>query len=173
MTNLTTSSGSMDQLLKLFKRSLCAIRNMMLTCCPWHHAANVPFHMISVLLEMDTSAALGLLSDAMETLKFVAATYDTDTMREAYSTARLLVLLYQRRRCEDATLLSGILERHQLSEPQSPPQPAAPTSEELSWVEGLVADMPAFRGVDLYHFLQADLTRASQGSYGVGEVFSP
>ncbi|KAF7593667.1 hypothetical protein BBP40_011073 [Aspergillus hancockii] len=173
MTNLATSSGSMEQVLKLFKRSLCAVRNMMLTCCPWHHAANVPFHMISILLEMDTSAALGILPDAMETLKLVAATYDTDTMREAYSTARLLVLLYQRRRCEDATLLSGILEKHQQAELNSPPQQAPPTSEELSWVEGLVADMPAFQGVDLYHFLQADLTRVSQDAYGVGGTFSP
>ncbi|PYH94452.1 bicyclomycin resistance protein [Aspergillus ellipticus CBS 707.79] len=159
MTNLTTSPATMDRIVGLLKRSLAAARRMTTTCSPWQHVANVPFQMISILLEMDTSASLELLPEAMQTLKFVASTYDTETMREAYGTACLLILLYERRRRADTRLLSGLLEdHHQPSGPQSLPA-AVPSSEEVNWLEGLVADVPTLQGLDFGQFLQADMAR--------------
>lgn len=165
MTNITASSETMMQILNLFGRALDSARTMLATCCPWHHVANVPFQMITVLLEMDTSPALAILPNALQTLKLVASTYDTDTMRDAYSTARLLITLYQRRRTEDTKLLSHLLNDHN-QDPISAPlhRQIVPNPDEVSWLEGLVADVPTLQGVDLYEFLQADMARLSQDS---------
>ncbi|GES60157.1 protein RDR1 [Aspergillus terreus] len=165
MTNITASSETMMQILNLFGRALDSARTMLATCCPWHHVANVPFQMITVLLEMDTSPALGILPNALQTLKLVASTYDTDTMREAYSTARLLITLYQRRRSEDTKLLSHLLNDHNQDAASAPlHRQIVPNPDEVSWLEGLVADVPTLQGVDLYEFLQADMARLSQDS---------
>ncbi|KAL4893618.1 hypothetical protein BDV59DRAFT_193085 [Aspergillus ambiguus] len=158
MTNLTASSETMMQILSLFTRALDSARAMLANCCPWHHVANVPFQMITVILEMDTSPALAILPNALQTLKLVASTYDTDTMQEAYSTARLLITLYQRRRSEDTKLLGHLLDEHP-QEPVPPPPSRAtlPNHDEVSWLEGLVADVPTLQGVDIYEFLQTEM----------------
>jgi hypothetical protein len=155
--NPTTSSLMADRVFPLLQQGLRAARSMVLSCCPWHHVANVPFHIISILLEIGTPAALGILPEAMQTLKLVASTYDTNTMREAYSTACLLVLLHQQRRSEDAKLLSALLNTHDQPASRPPTRQASPSVEEISWLEGLVADMPTLQGVDLCQFLQADM----------------
>lgn len=46
----------------------------------------------------------------MRTLGEVAAAYDTDVMREAYSTAYLLILLHQRRKEEDTRVIGDVLQ---------------------------------------------------------------
>ncbi|PWY72987.1 hypothetical protein BO70DRAFT_364753, partial [Aspergillus heteromorphus CBS 117.55] len=161
MTNLTASPSTMERIVDLLKSSLAAARRMATTCSPWQHVANVPFQMISILLEMDTSASLELLPEAMQTLKLVASTYDTETMREAYGTACLLIMMYERRRRADTRLLSGLLEDHQQpSGSQVLPGPI-PSSNEVTWLEGLVADVPTLQGLDFTQFLQADMARMS------------
>ncbi|KAK9322001.1 hypothetical protein V1517DRAFT_324647 [Lipomyces orientalis] len=165
VVNRNTSSAVMENVLALFKKALHSARSMIMSCCPWQHVANVPFHIISILLEMDSRASLDVLPDAMQTLKLVASTYDTGTMREAYSTACLLVLLYQRRRCEDAKLLSGIVNTHyHQTELSLPIRQTSPTSERFSWLEGLVADIPSLQGADLYQSLGEDMIGLSRGS---------
>ncbi|KAE8371858.1 major facilitator superfamily domain-containing protein [Aspergillus bertholletiae] len=165
MRNLVTSLATMERVVEQLRRSLAAARRMASDCSPWQHVANVPFQMISILLEMDTSAALELLPEAMQTLKLVSTTYDTETMREAYGTARLLILLYQRRRHSDTRLLSGLLEdHHEPSTTESPGQQMIPTSDEVSWLEGLVADVPSLHGLDFGQFLQ--LSPNTPGMWG-------
>lgn len=155
--NSTVSPEILEQVLELFKRSLRAAQSMVSSCCPWQHVANVPFHMVSVLLDMDASAGLKMLPEAMETLNFVACNYETDTMREAYSTACLLIALYQHRKQEDAKLLSGVLEKIRQTDRDLSLQTTVPTSNDLSWLEDLVADAPRLQGVDLSQFWQEDL----------------
>lgn len=155
--NSRVSPEILEQVLELFKRSLRAAQSMVSSCCPWHHVANVPFHMVSVLLDMDTSPGLKMLPEAMQTLNFVARNYETETMREAYSTACLLIALYQRRKQEDAKLLSGVLEKLRQSDPEPSLQTTIPTSNDISWLEDLVADVPRLQGVDLSQFWQEDL----------------
>jgi hypothetical protein len=82
---------------------------MVAASCPWHQVANVPFQVVCTLLAIDNRAALGLLSDAMMTLREVQAAYDTGVMREAYSTAYLLVALHQRRKEDDTRALAEVL----------------------------------------------------------------
>ncbi|OJI88405.1 hypothetical protein ASPTUDRAFT_134689 [Aspergillus tubingensis CBS 134.48] len=161
LTNLTASPTTMTKVLDLLKRSLCAAREMVADCSPWHHVPNVPFQMISIILEMDTSPALELLPEAMQTLRVVASTYDTETMREAYNTACLLILLYERRRRADTKLLSTVLQEYQQSPATESSLQQMATSDEVSWLEGLVADVPTLQGLDFSQFLQPDMLRMS------------
>ncbi|KAJ5586373.1 hypothetical protein N7450_006160 [Penicillium hetheringtonii] len=98
-----------DKILALASRALVAARKMVASLCPWHQVANVPFQVVCTLLAIDSRAALGLLPDAMQTLREVQAAYDTSVMREAYSTAYLLVALHQRRKEDDTRALAEVL----------------------------------------------------------------
>ncbi|KAH8696426.1 hypothetical protein BGW36DRAFT_417589 [Talaromyces proteolyticus] len=168
MTNITSSWKTIELVLDLFGRSLRAVRSLVSNCCPWHHVANVPFNMISILLEMENSEALTLLSQAMDTLKFVVSIYDTETIKEAYSTAYMLILLYQRRRHEDAELiLNKVLQIHNLlPEHESPVQISTSCPEEQPWLQSLlpVADVSGLLGVNLFQFVPEDLERHQENA---------
>ncbi|KAL5335991.1 bicyclomycin resistance protein [Aspergillus crustosus] len=175
LRNINTSPTIADRVLALTQRALHAARNMLADCCPWHHLANVPFHIITILLEMDTCASLAQLPDAMQTVKMVASTYNTATMREAHSTARLLVFLYQQRRYHDAKLLGNVLDSDSELESGSGPLPVPTTGasvEEMALLEGLVADIPSLQGFDFDQFLDMDLLRLGMGVDGVGTSFA-
>jgi hypothetical protein len=101
--------GALDRILSLAGRGLRAARGMVASTCAWHQVANVPFQVVCTLLAIDSRAALGLLPDAMETLREVLAAYDTAVMREAYSTAYLLIALHQRRKEDDTRALGEVL----------------------------------------------------------------
>ncbi|KAL2832499.1 bicyclomycin resistance protein [Aspergillus cavernicola] len=170
LLNINTSPTIADRVLNLIQRALQSVRSMLDNCCPWQHVANVPFHIITILLEMDTSASLAQLPDAMQTLKLAASTYNTATMREAYATASLLVFLYQQRRTKDARLLGNVLEGDYQEDPSSAAQmpPASPNLEETPLLEELVAgcDMSTLQGFDFEQFLNIDMLRSAQGLDG-------
>ncbi|EPS27829.1 Protein RDR1 [Penicillium oxalicum] len=156
--NLNISPDLATEVLGVLKKGLQSARIMVANCSPWHHAANVPFHIICVLLVMDTRPSLAMLPEAMETVKLVATTYDTETMREAYNTACLLVMLHQQRRKDDLAIFSEALIEHQQDDgPLSSTPHIDPSSEEYSWLGALVADLPGLQRVDLDQFLGADI----------------
>ena len=158
---------------------------MVASSCPWHQVANVPFQVVCTLLAIDNRAALALLPDAMQTLREVLTAYDTDAMREAYSTAYLLIALHQRRKEDDTRALGDVLranagaagteqrtssgqrdggsaddEREQQTQQQGLIQTVdnAPVSNlELSWLGDLVIDMPSLQNFDLDQFLMTDV----------------
>ncbi|KAJ5461292.1 uncharacterized protein N7458_002844 [Penicillium daleae] len=99
---------ALDRILALASRGLRAARAMVAATCAWHQVANVPFQVVCTLLAIDNRAALALLPDAMATLREVLAAYDTAVMREAYSTAYLLIALHQRRKEDDTRALGGV-----------------------------------------------------------------
>ncbi|OQD88068.1 hypothetical protein PENANT_c004G11532 [Penicillium antarcticum] len=99
----------LTKILALSSRSLRAARGMVAQTCPWHQVANVPFQVVCSLLAIDNRASMALLGDAMRTLREVMTAYDTDSMREAYSTAYLLVALHQRRKEDDTRALAEVL----------------------------------------------------------------
>lgn len=101
--------GALDRILSLAGRGLRAARGMVASTCAWHQVANVPFQVVCTLLAIDSRAALALLPDAMATLREVLAAYDTAVMREAYSTAYLLIALHQRRKEDDTRALGEVL----------------------------------------------------------------
>ncbi|KAI9738048.1 MAG: hypothetical protein M1818_005476 [Claussenomyces sp. TS43310] len=159
--NLDILSGLAEQVLALLKKGLGCARVMVMDCSPWHQVANVPFHIICVLLVMDMRSSLAMLPEAMQTLSLVASTYDTETMREAYSAACLLVVLHQQRRKDDIAIFGEALNIYQ-QERQISSQPQFDSSaEDYSWLGALVADLPGLQRVDLDQFLSADMIDGS------------
>lgn len=154
--NLDISPDLADRVLELLKKGLSCARSMVMDCTPWHQVANVPFHIICVLLVLDTRPSLSMLPEAMTTLGLVASTYDTETMREAYSAACLLVLLHQQRRKDDIAILGEALSTQQTAQLEIFSQPT-PSAEEFNWLGALVADLPGLQRVDLDQFLNADM----------------
>ncbi|KAJ5084604.1 hypothetical protein NUU61_009183 [Penicillium alfredii] len=155
--NLDISPSLAGRVLEMLNKGLLCARAMITNCCPWHQVANVPFQITCVLLVMDTRSSLAMLPEAMQTLKLVASTYDTGTMREAYSAACLLVMLHQQRRKDDIAVFHEALNMNQQEiQIESPSQPS-PSAEEYSWLGALVADLPGLQRVDLDQFLNADM----------------
>ena len=158
--NFDISSGLLgERVLALLKKGLSCARTMVMECSPWHQVANVPFHIICVLLVMDTRSSLALLPEAMQTLNMVASTYDTDTMRQAYSAACLLVRLHQQRRKDDISTFGDALNVHQQERQLAPPPQFNSSSEDYSWLGALSADLPGLQ-VDLDQFLDSDVINA-------------
>ncbi|KAJ5360627.1 Transcription factor [Penicillium concentricum] len=173
------SSNLLDRVLALAGRGLRAARGMVASTCPWHQVANVPFQVVCSLLAIDNRAALALLADAMRTLREVLAAYDTDSMREAYSTAYLLIALHQRRKEDDTRALAEVLRvnaaaaapadeqaerqvaRTVLADQSQRQEQAAPatlvTDAEFSWLGDLMIDMPSLQNFDLDQFLMTDV----------------
>ncbi|KAL5585882.1 hypothetical protein FOVSG1_013574 [Fusarium oxysporum f. sp. vasinfectum] len=149
-----------EQVLALLNDALRSARFLAKDCSPWHHVANVPFHIICMLLVLDTRSSLAMLPEALQTLELVASIYDTDAMKQAHSAARLLIFLHQQRRSEDVKIFRDVLQTQgqQGVGLMMPPSHFTPTSEEFSWLEGLVADMPSLQEFDLGHFFQEDVS---------------
>lgn len=179
---LAPLSARPDRFLAIASRGLRAAREMVASTCPWHQVANVPFQVVCTLLAIDNRAALALLPDAMLTLKEVVTVYDTDVMREAYSTAYLLVTMHQRRKEDDTRALADVLRANSSAAAvfgqqdvggsiglegrelegthleEVVQQGNAPVSDvELSWLGDLVIDMPSLQNFDLDQFLMTDV----------------
>jgi hypothetical protein len=177
------SSNLLDRVLAIASRGLRAARGMVASTCPWHQVANVPFQVVCSLLAIDNQAALALLADAMRTLREVYTAYDTPSMREAYSTAYLLIALHQRRKEDDTRTLAGVL-RVNAAAAAPVPTPKLGTGEnersalvdqardqsqvqsgteaqvsdaEFSWLGDLMIDMPSLQNFDLDKFLMTDV----------------
>lgn len=151
--NLDVSTGLAEQILALLKKGLGCAQELLADCSPWHHVANVPFQIICVLLTLDTRSSLSLLPEAMRTLRLVASTYDTDTMRDAYSTACLLVVLHQQRRKDDLAVLEEVVNTHQPGRQYPSPSQVRIADEDFSWLGALVADMPGLQRIGKSIFL--------------------
>ncbi|UKZ70984.1 uncharacterized protein TrAtP1_011952 [Trichoderma atroviride] len=106
---LVLSGSVLDGFAQVARQGLRATRQNVVGHSPWHQVANVPFQIICTLLSMDNQVAMGLLPDAVQTLREVATAYNTDVMREASSTAILLVKMHQRRKEQDAKALNDIV----------------------------------------------------------------
>lgn len=161
--NVNTSPAITERVLSLFRKALQCTQDLVTNCCPWQHVANVPFHIITVALEMDTYSSLALVPEAMQTMKLVTSTYNTSTMREAYAAAKLLVYLYQQRGDRDVRLLESVFDADSLPNgatlPSSRPLHHTPKFEGMPLLEELVAGMPNLQGLDFDQFLNMDSTR--------------
>lgn len=162
--NHNISGPLLDRVLASCARGTQSARDLLDSVNPWHHVAYSPFQIICTLLVIDTRAALSQLEFAMETLGAVVAVYDTPSMKEAYSTARLLVLLHQKRKEEDARILSGALNVTWQLEPASVSETTSPATQRrqddpqatYSWLDDLTTDMPGLQDFDWNQFLADD-----------------
>lgn len=147
-----------EAILAFMAKALRAVRDMVSTQSPWHHMANVPFQIVCILLVIDSRASIRMLKDAMQTLLHAASFYDTTNLREAHSTAGLLIWLYQKRRAEDVEAISDvfssyppIFEASDLAQLAGVPLP----ENELfpSQMDDFVASIPSLREADLDQLL--------------------
>ncbi|BCR88157.1 putative C6 transcription factor [Aspergillus chevalieri] len=155
----TVSVDLMNQILALITKALASARELADANCPWSHVANVPFQIVCTLLAVDSPESISLLGDAMQTLKHVTDVYDTDTLREAYRNAGLLVLLQQKRKDHDARHLSSVLNLHFAPSVESdnvPGQRRQSTMEDSEYLRDMVADMPSSETFDFDKFFIAD-----------------
>ncbi|KAF7908113.1 uncharacterized protein EAF01_003868 [Botrytis porri] len=166
--NLTLSPELLDRALTLMSKALRCARDMVRTNCPWHHMANVPFQIICTLLAIDNRSSLSRLGDAMKTLGEVSTAYDTSVMREAYKTARLLVFLSQKRKEDDAKMLTEVMKADPL--PLVDPAMDRSSSQTLqdigygdSWLESLLADIPGLEDIEA-QFSMSNMPWTFQGS---------
>ncbi|KAL5341098.1 putative C6 transcription factor [Aspergillus crustosus] len=149
----TLSPVLMGQMLALITKTLACARELVDTNCPWAHVATVPFQIICTLLAVDSPDSLCLLDDAVQTLKYVTDTYDTDVLREAYHTAGSLILLQQRRKDQDANRLNSILGAHF---PAEDIEPTHQNTQDTEAFTNLVADLPGWENFDFAQFFIAD-----------------
>ncbi|KAL4935897.1 hypothetical protein BDV06DRAFT_117501 [Aspergillus oleicola] len=131
--NSTISSELLDLILSLSSKGLTAASELVSQNSPWHQVANVPFQVIVTLLAIDNRSSLGMLGRAMRVLGEVAQTYDTETMREAYTTAYLMVAMHQRRKEEDLRVIKDVLTFN----------PSSSSSSLISVPQGLVGSSAA------------------------------
>ncbi|RAL10006.1 putative C6 transcription factor [Aspergillus homomorphus CBS 101889] len=176
--NCIISGALLDQVLAIAGKGLRAAREMVAANCPWHQAANVPFQVVCTLLAIDNRTALTMLGDAMATLREVVAAYDTEVMREAYSTAYLLMLLHQRQKEEDTKVLKDVLHVHSAastSQTEAGGGQAASSTEPhhsladypgFSWLSDLLVDMPSLQNFDMERFMYTDMP----GTPGAGSL---
>ncbi|GLB06978.1 hypothetical protein AtubIFM57258_002297 [Aspergillus tubingensis] len=174
--NCIISGDLLDRVLALSVKGLQAAREMVATTCPWHQIANVPFQVVCTLLAIDNRASLVMLGGAMRTLREVAAAYDTEVMREAYSTAYLLILLHQRRKEEDTKALKDVLrvnsgagaDQIEMGLGGTPttdagggdstePHHSLADYPGFSWLSDLLIDIPSLGSFDMERFMYTDV----------------
>ncbi|KAL7964107.1 hypothetical protein HDV63DRAFT_390908 [Trichoderma sp. SZMC 28014] len=102
------AGGLLEDFIRIAQQGLRAARQSVLSHCPWHHVPSVPFQLVCALLSLETYPALALLPEAVQSLREVATTYDTDVMREAFDTAMSLVKMHRLRKQKDVSCLSKI-----------------------------------------------------------------
>jgi hypothetical protein len=147
-----------EAILAFMAKALRAVRDMVSTQSPWHHMANVPFQIVCILLVIDSRASIRMLKDAMQTLLHAASFYETTNLREAHSTAGLLIWLYQRRRAEDVETISDVfssypprLDANGVS--QSPSVPVLDNELFPFQMDDVAASIPSLREADLDQLL--------------------
>ncbi len=137
--------------LRFLARGLKAARQMVDDDCPWHQLANVPFQIFCILLAIDTQSSLRIVDQAMQTILCVARAYDTATLRDACSTARLVLRLHRKRRLEDAEMVDKVLAKSADVEGSAPDDEertadwVGPNETELTWIHNLMAEFPSLQ----------------------------
>ncbi|KAL4883325.1 hypothetical protein BJY04DRAFT_226732 [Aspergillus karnatakaensis] len=164
--NSTISGDLLDRVLSLSAKGLKAVSELVAINSPWHQIANVPFQVVCTLLAIDNRASLAMLRDSMRTLHEVASAYDTEVMREAYTTAYLMIVMHQRRKEEDMRTLKDVLQFNpEVSVPlpvareigaETPIREAAVQSDHtlmdypgFSWLSDILVDIPSLRDFDM------------------------
>ncbi|KAL4788084.1 hypothetical protein BJX76DRAFT_229768 [Aspergillus varians] len=156
--NSVISGDPLDRVLALSDKGLKAVSELVSVNSPWHQIANVPFQVVCTLLAIDNRASLAMLRGSMCALHEVASAYDTDVMREAYTTAYLMILMHQRRKEDDIRTLRDVLHFNPAASVPAgvPVREAAVQSDHtlmdypgFSWLSDILVDIPSLRDFDM------------------------
>lgn len=99
----------LERVLAMCAAGIRAARQILRDRSPWHHAANVPFQVVCLLLAIDNYATAPHLRDAIDCLRSVADVYSTGATQEALRTASSLVTLHVRWKERCAAALRDVL----------------------------------------------------------------
>ncbi|KAL4807771.1 hypothetical protein BDV18DRAFT_107865 [Aspergillus unguis] len=158
--NSVISGDLLDYVLALCGKSLKAVSELVAINSPWHQIANVPFQVVCTLVAIDNRASLAMLRDSMRALHEVASAYDTETMREAYTTAYLMIVMHQRRKEDDIRMIKDVLQFNPAAPvPVSTDTQATGSAVQsdhtlmdypgFSWLSDILVDIPSLRDFDM------------------------
>ena len=97
-------------IIRIIRAGLLEAKTLSCTLSKWWNVLSVVFHSICVLIALDTAASLGMLRNAMETLRSVTDAYNTHLAREALHTAERLVRGYHTKKSEETMWVGQALE---------------------------------------------------------------
>ncbi|RVX73090.1 hypothetical protein B0A52_02216 [Exophiala mesophila] len=109
VSNVHLNTDLLKVVIEIGTKALAASRQVCEQGRPWWHTSNVPFQFTCVLLAMDTSESLSKVNESLDTLRFVASTFNTPMARSALETIESLVRLAQKKKEQDAMQLSRSL----------------------------------------------------------------
>ncbi|OQE41024.1 hypothetical protein PENCOP_c005G00227 [Penicillium coprophilum] len=134
--NAVLSGEMFDRFVNIIRQGLRAAREMVVSHCPWHQVANVPFQIICTLLSIGTHASISLLSEAMQTVRQIATSYDTEKEQDAKALDSIVQteLPISTARNQPVTLST---QPHLMGQPN------------LSWMGNAMAELPNLQNIYL------------------------
>ncbi|KAK7181082.1 fungal specific transcription factor [Paraphaeosphaeria sporulosa] len=100
----------LDKVVQLIEKAIQGVHTLLEAGSPWHHMANVPFQSVCTLLAIDTTKSFSLLGPTMSCLSRVSETYQTKATQDAYTAARALISMHQKRREANVVRQSEMLK---------------------------------------------------------------
>lgn len=136
-----------EAILSIIQTGLLEALSLSKTRSKWWNVISVPLHSVAVLIAMDSSASLSMLSHAFETLQKVTHAYNTHLSREALQVVEQLVRGCQGKKLEEAAWLGRVLqtkdhdpapqcdEQNAQATPMSPTRVEWPDRDDGGWME--------------------------------------
>ena len=136
--SIKLSSDQIDSILSILRKALVQARALSELHRPWWNVLSVPFQTVCLLLSINSDSSIGMLSEAIDTLKAVSLLYDTHLAREALDVAKILIGQSAERKRQHLAMLDGLCQSHvgsgvQLSESND-------LSTHANLFEGLTSD---------------------------------
>ncbi|KAL5383788.1 hypothetical protein PMIN02_009484 [Paraphaeosphaeria minitans] len=100
----------LDKVVQLIEKAIQGVHTLLEAGSPWHHMANVPFQSVCTLLAADTTKSFSLLGPTVSCLSRVSETYQTKATRDAYTAARALISMHQKRKEANVVRQSEMLK---------------------------------------------------------------
>ncbi|KAL1605183.1 hypothetical protein SLS60_004727 [Paraconiothyrium brasiliense] len=137
----------LDKIVQLVEKAIQAVHTLLEAGSPWHHMANVPFQSVCTLLAIDTTKSFSLLGPTMSCLSTVSDTYQTKATQDAYTAARALISMHQKRREANVVRQSEMLKLYPIGAPTGTETPGqfsfdqAQNFAEVPWFNEFFTDM--------------------------------
>ena len=113
---MALTESQIGTVLNIIQAALLESQSLSNSGSKWWNIASVPFQSVCVLIAMDTSTSLALLSNAMDTLGIIARAYDTHSVREALEIAAQLVRALRRKKTDEVHVLDKALDISSVNE---------------------------------------------------------
>lgn len=137
----------LNKVVQLVETAIQAVHTLLEVGSPWHHIANVPFQSVCTLLAIDTTKSFLLLGPTMSCLENVSDTYQTKATKDAYTAARALISMHQKRREANVARQSEMIKLYPTGAPTKNDTPSqfafdqAQAFADLPWFNEFFTDI--------------------------------